>query len=89
MVVDLHSKQRSFLFDTVFGTTLCEFRPGLHVMMQCTCESTLPIVTGYMNNQEDMHRGEPTMEIDKRIKHLLQGRSCVLMERSADAIRIE
>ena len=35
---------------------LMSLREGLHVMMQC--DSTLLIFTGYMNIQEDTHRGE-------------------------------
>ena len=35
---------------------LMSLREGLHVMTQC--DSTLLIVTVYMNIQEDMHRGE-------------------------------
>ena len=37
---------------------LMSLREGLHVMMQCCSDSTLLIVTGCMNIQEDMHRGE-------------------------------
>ena len=41
---------------------LMSLREGLHVMMQCTCDSTLLIVIGYMNIQQDMHRArEPTL----------------------------
>ena len=37
---------------------LMSIREGLHVMKQRTCDSILLIVIGYMNLQEDMHRGE-------------------------------
>ena len=57
---------------------LMSLREGLHVMMQCYMRQHLLIVTGCMNIQED-----------ERMNHLLCERTCVQMECSEDAIRIE
>ena len=37
---------------------LMSLREGLHVMMQCYMRQHIAVVTGCMNIQEDMHRGE-------------------------------
>ena len=61
---DRNSRQRSILCDTVLGTTLCDFRSAQEGS-DVTCDdamlhaiSTLLIVIGCMNMQENMRRGE-------------------------------
>ena len=60
---------------------------GLHVMMQCYMDSTLLIVTGY--RRTCIVERTYDEEIYKRINHLLRKRTCMQMECSEDAIRIE
>ena len=46
---------------------MMSLREGHHVMMQRTCDSILLIVTGCMNIQEDMHRGEHAKEVWEKL----------------------
>ena len=68
VVVDENFEQRSILGDAILGKTLwaqiSTWRSWFHFVTffvwwcNSTCGSTLQIVTGYVNIQEDIHRGE-------------------------------
>ena len=94
MVVDRNSKQRSFLVTQYLERhsvssdqhmkQLMSLREGLHEMMQCYVRQHF--ADRYWLYE---HPGGHAEEFHKRINHFLRERTCVQMECSEDAIRIE